>query len=575
VRVVNINKLNLNRFVFDYDLTMAFVVAHPDGTVYHRYGGRTSVSPMHMTQLVRIMEQGVRSHEAYLADPQPPPDEGPLLAEQLVNERVQGRMQPVHGCIHCHYVKEARNYLDLETGSWTPDRFWAWPLPKRIGLVMEQEKQHVVKEVVADSPAARAGILSGDVLQLLEGKRIMSKYDVQAVLQESKDEAVFLSFQLSRDGDVQEGLLHLEPAWKTGDPADYAWRSRNVFTQHMIKFLPAPGFIGDTLSPEELHAMGVVDRSFGLRIAKLNYGTFLAGIRQGDLVLGAGGKSNFRSVREFHHWCELLRRSGRDIRLELFRDARPMNVMVSQAYLNYSKVEAAPAVDIGFIPQELPRDAGIRVGHVTDDSHAEQAGLKIGDRIVTMDGRRAKTYLEFQRLLSKKTPGNLLTMRVLRDNQPLQVGFVLAGEIEQKATVARLSEVPIEPGQTVRCIVTLDLPEDKYVYSAHKKSMGLPTELEFRGTGFELVGPVIEPISRKVEAAGLEPSWVLDGKVEFEQAIRITDLSRFQIVLRVYAQVCDADSCHEFRTLISSTPGQADFVDYRGTYEQEAVVNHR
>jgi S1-C subfamily serine protease len=573
--VTNINELDLNRFSFDYDLTMAFVIAHPDGTVYHRYGGRTSVSPMHMDDLIHIMQEGLVSHAAYMKNPKPPEQQEPLLVRDLVSERLQGKMKPAPGCIHCHYVKEARNYLQLESGTWTPNQFWTWPLPERIGITMNQSKQHVIETVTPDSPAGKAGMEVGDVLHRLEGKRIMSNYDIQAVLESSKDEAIFLSFEVQRKNASIEGLIHLEPAWKTGDPKDNAWRFRNVFTQHMLKFLPAPGFIGDLLSNGEFEAMSLADRNFGLRISNLNVGTYLAGIRQGDIILGAGGKSNFTTVREFHHWCELLRRAGRDLRLEVYRENRPMFVMVNQAHLNYSRVEEAPRVDLGFIAQELPRDDGLRVGHVNDSSPAEQAGLRIGDRIVTVDDLRVSTYREMQNLLNKKSPGQLLMLQVRRENLERQVSYVLPGEEDRKSSVALLSAVPIEPGQLLHCVVTIDVPAGKHIYSMQRPSLGLPTTIDFRGRGYALVGPVKEPAPHKIEAAGLDPNWVLDGKIELEQTIRITDLARFKMVLRVYAQVCDENGCHEFQAVVTHQPGEQTFADFRDRFEDEVEIERK
>ena len=113
--------------------------------------------------------------------------------------------------------------------------------------------------------------------------------------------------------------MNLEPQWKVGDPEDYAWRVRNVYTQHMRKFLPAPGFIGKALSAAELTALRVPGRKFGLRVSQLNAGAHRAGMRAGDVVVSAGGRSHFTDVREFHAWCESLRVAGRDIRMQLLR----------------------------------------------------------------------------------------------------------------------------------------------------------------------------------------------------------------------------------------------------------------
>ena len=40
VRVTDMRGVDLARWPFDFDLTFAMLAVHPDGTVYHRYGGR-------------------------------------------------------------------------------------------------------------------------------------------------------------------------------------------------------------------------------------------------------------------------------------------------------------------------------------------------------------------------------------------------------------------------------------------------------------------------------------------------------------------------------------------------------
>ncbi|HSH15294.1 MAG TPA: PDZ domain-containing protein, partial [Verrucomicrobiae bacterium] len=339
---------------------------------------------------------------------------------------------------------------------------------------------------------------------------------------------------------AQQGKLALNAGWKVGDPEEYQWRVRNVFTEHMIKFLPAPGFIGRRLAASELSSLGLKDRSFALKVTQLNYGTYLAGIRMGDIVLRAADRSEFPATRDFYAWCEQLRRAGRDIKMELLRQDAVMNVMVSLSYLNYSRVEKAPRVNLGFIVQELPADEGLRVGHVSDDSGAEKTGLRIGDRIESVEGREVKTREALDGILSGKSPGDLLTLQVRRDEVSLQFGFVLTGEEELKSDLARLSATVSGAGQELTCTVTVNLPPCEHIYSMHRRGFGSPTQMEFRGRGFELVGDVEEPPPRKVEEEGLElePMWILEGRVELKQRIRVTDPAQFLLVLRVYAQVC-------------------------------------
>jgi hypothetical protein len=125
-------------------------------------------------------------------------------------------------------------------------------------------------------------------------------------------------------------------------------------------------------------------------------------------------------------------------------------------------------------------------------------------------------------------------------------------------------------------VVTIDLPEDKHVYSMHQSGFGVPTQLEFRGRGYELLGAAAEPEPRKVESGALLPMWILSGKVELRQRLRVTDAERFQLLLQIYAKVCDEERCHEFRTVVGCDGADGSFVEYRGRFHQHpaAPLNH-
>jgi hypothetical protein len=341
----------------------------------------------------------------------------------------------------------------------------------------------------------------------------------------------------------------------------------------MMKFLPAPGFIGVPLPEAERMSLGLAKEAFALKITQLNYGTHLAGVRRGDVVLRAGGKSEFHSVRDFYSWCELQRRSGRDLRLGLIRQGGELSLMVSRIYLNYSKVEKAPRAGLGFIVQQLPGNGGLRVGNVTDGCSAERAGVMVGDRIVALDGTKVSASAELTGILDNKLPGDLLTMDVMHDGKFSQVGFVLSGEEESRSEVARLSAKVTAAGQELNCVVTIKLPVDKHVYSMHRSGFGVPTQLEFRGQGYRLLGKAREPEPRKIEgAAGVADMWVLDGTVELKQTIEVTDPESFHLFLQVYAQVCDDVRCHEFRAILANDGSEEPFSEFRGYFDRQAEV---
>jgi S1-C subfamily serine protease len=567
VRITNINDVDLRQFSFDFDLTMAILLTHADGTVFHRYGGRSYVSPMKMDTLLWLLEEGVKSYAEYRESPSAPAAQAPLIVSQLVESKLKGKMEPMYGCYHCHHVREAEQSLAIANDTWTPDQYWIWPRPARLGLLMDQARQNQVTKVAPESAAALAGIEPGDTLLRLSGKRMLTKYDIQAVLEESPGTALRLDFVVSREGKERAGVLELEDAWKVGNPQDNAWRVNNVFTHHMQKYLPTPGLVGEPLEPNELVLHRLENGAFGLKVTRLNYGTHLAGLRLGDVVVSANGKTEFETVREFYHWCETQRREGQDLEIGLLRSDKRMRVMVGLNYLNFPSVEKSPEILLGFTPQEVGWDTGLRVGHVMGGSSAELTGLRHGDRLLLVDGKKVLRYKALEALLNLKLPGDFLTLKIGRNEEVYDFAYVLADKEKETSNLAYLSAEVSEKGQELTCVVSMNLAPGDHIYSMHKKGFGLPTHVEFRGAGYELLGGVEEPVPVKVEEGGSEAMWVLRGSILFKQQIRITDPDKFHLALWVYAQVCDDQRCSELRAVVDADGSGVSFSEYDGDFE--------
>jgi len=562
VRITNINDVDLSWLTFDFDLTMAFVIASPDGTVHHRYGGRDDVSPMNLETLIDVMREGAETHREYLRSPSPPPATPPLRIRELVAKDLTGQMRTTNGCYHCHHVREAVQYAATRRRAWDPSQYWIYPTAERFGVVLDQRRQNQVQQVRAGSPAMKAGITIGDRLHSLGGKRVLTKYDVQFVLDALTGGPVALPFALDRDGRSITGTLALAGGWKVSDPHEYDWRVNNVYTEHMRKYLPAPGVVGERLTGSALTAIGLPADGFALRVKNTNYGTHLSGIRRGDIILGIGGRTNFASDEDFYRTCELSRLARKDIEVNLLRSGAKMRLMVTLGYDSYTSVERSPEVMLGFLAQELAAGRGLRVGNVVAGSGAERAGLRLGDRIRTVDGKRLMTFAALQEHLDARVPGDTISFEVLRGDSQIRVAFSLVDKEQRASKLAFLSAVPKQNGQELTLTVTIAVPTDCHVYSANQPGFGLPTKVTFRGRGFELLGALQEPPPRAVQQEGLETMWIHDGDVALSQCIRITDIAAFQMVLEVYAQVCDASSCHEFRAAVSHADGKTSFLEF-------------
>ncbi len=103
--------------------------------------------------------------------------------------------------------------------------------------------------------------------------------------------------------------------------------------------------------------------------------------------------------------------------------------------------------DIGITHVEVV-EKGLRVARLTPDGAAGQAGLRgpkitkrgvfvvedasEADIIISVDSEKVTTPAEFLGIIEAKKPGDTVTITVLRDERPVDVSVVLAGEIIPK-----------------------------------------------------------------------------------------------------------------------------------------------
>jgi len=67
---------------------------------------------------------------------------------------------------------------------------------------------------------------------------------------------------------------------------------------------------------------------------------------------------------------------------------------------------------------KLPEEAGVEITHVSQDSPAEKAGLKVGDVILRFNGERVIGMAQFQRLISETPVGREVKLDVYRSGAP-------------------------------------------------------------------------------------------------------------------------------------------------------------
>jgi serine protease Do len=73
----------------------------------------------------------------------------------------------------------------------------------------------------------------------------------------------------------------------------------------------------------------------------------------------------------------------------------------------------------------LPKPEGVLVGRITDNSAAEDAGIKKGDVILKIDGHAINSVSELQEIVGTRRPGDHVKINLLRDNKDKEYDVVL------------------------------------------------------------------------------------------------------------------------------------------------------
>lgn len=333
VRVTDMSRVDLDVFAFDYDLTLAALVMHGDGTVYHRFGGRDAAEATmwsSLAGLAQLLRAAMPSHVehclAKITPPAHPPryvvDLPPLARKRAANAKLRD------ACVHCHTVHDTLHAHAVETERLRPDDIWVYPSPARVGLTLDDIQQAKITAVAADTPAARAGLQAGDVLLSLGVQaRVLTATDVQWALHRADPGAGDLAVAWRRGGAQHggaqhEGTLPLLAGWKRATPEEYAWRP------YKWNLSPTPGFGGPALTAADKKRLGLPADRFAFRVQYLvtwgehshrGRAAAKAGVREGDVILAFAGKSDFESVDHFHAWVPLTHRAGEVVAIEVLR----------------------------------------------------------------------------------------------------------------------------------------------------------------------------------------------------------------------------------------------------------------
>jgi len=333
VRMVQGNGMDLTLFQFDYDLTFAAFFMNADRTIYGRFGSRSerkdATRDISIEGFRKALLAALELHKKYPANKallagkqsQPPrfktPEEYPSLrGKYKLNLDYEGKV--VQSCMHCHQVRDAERVFFRVDRKPIPDEvIYPWPMPAAIGLTVDPDEKAKVTEVVAGSPAAKAGFKKGDELLTFSGQPMLSTADVQWVLQNAGETAT-LPAQVLRGKKKLNLALHLDKDWRRH--MDISWRT----TTWDLRRMAAGGLVLKSSTSEERRNAGIADTDLGLRVEYVGeYGEHAvgkkAGFKKDDILVSIDGQTSPMTESELFGYLLQKRMPGDRIPVTVLR----------------------------------------------------------------------------------------------------------------------------------------------------------------------------------------------------------------------------------------------------------------
>jgi len=332
VRLIEANRLDLDLFQYDFDMSWSAMFLNADRTIYGRYGSRDASGPtadrlLSLAAFQKAAERALELHAAYPSNKSPlaaktgpqsiyaTPREIPGLTDRPAEPSIRQQ------CIHCHMVKEYALRAKWEAGKLTADDLYVFPQPTNIGLTTNLDDGLLIDSVAANSAAAEAGLAPGDSLVSLNGQPLISLADIQWVLNSAPHEGK-LAATVRRGGQVVEMSIPLRKGWKK---YDIGWRASSWYGLRQ-------GLKTEALSDDEKANRGISRDGLALLVKNLfgKSATVLAdaGVNKDDVIVAVDGKTDAMSESDFLVWLRLGHGPKDAVTFTIFRDGKRRDVAV-------------------------------------------------------------------------------------------------------------------------------------------------------------------------------------------------------------------------------------------------------
>ena len=271
-------------------------------------------------------------------------------------------------------------------------------------------------EITAGGPADKAGLKAGDVVLKADDAKVES-YEQMVELIRVRKPGDKVKLTVKRDG--KEQVIEVTLAARPGSeqPAGGGRTGGRGIARPSSGFRLAAGEKGARV--ELVVGDGPADR---------------AGIKQGDEILAVDGKP-VKTPEEYLQAIGDARKPGDRVKLTVLRGTEQKEVELTLGTLAGGNPANPPGGMLlpGFVPERNPQATELKVGTVTKGGDAEKAGIKPGDVVVEVDGKKVSGFRDFMQALragaqedSPRKAGDKVKVKVKQGDKTIDAELALA-----------------------------------------------------------------------------------------------------------------------------------------------------
>lgn len=324
VRQIEMKGVDLSLFQFDHDLNWAGMFINADGVVYARYGTQSAEGSDAYNSIDGLIDTMNRVLELHANYPQnkaelqgkrgrAKPFKTALEMPGLQNPQKLAQQTERGNCIHCHNIHDAEQVDAKQTGSFTQDLLWRYPLPDNVGLRIDRVSGIKVDQVLAGTPAAAGGLKVGEDIVKMNGQRITSIADMQWVLHHIPNTAAEVVVEGSQSG---KHTLSLPAGWKK---YDISWRGS------IWSLAPRFGAWTPEATEAQREQLRIPKDQMAFQVKSLNRNVpggknaYDAGLRQGDVIVAMNGQPLPKTSQQFNVHIKLNYKPGDQFPITVLR----------------------------------------------------------------------------------------------------------------------------------------------------------------------------------------------------------------------------------------------------------------